>query len=189
MQLSLHFLADPCYHYKNLSDANRKSSYVTPTDGPYLCDNQLPEGWYRFVGAAGTKMPTTPVPAFRCGTNWSGWLNGAPPTFEDGEVFRVVCFSDRYLGCKHSTLIFVKNCGFYFIYKLHNPHSCNSRYCGIDWMWSNYTWRCSRTHKSNRRYKCIRFLTFGVVNLSSLPWTLSADFNFRGKQVFISLEW
>ena len=132
MQLSLHFLADPCYHYKNLSDANRKSSYVTPTDGPYFCDNQLPEGWYRFVGAAGTKMPTTPVPAFRCGTNWSGWLNGAPPTFEDGEVFRVVCFSDRYLGCKHSTLIFVKNCGFYFIYKLHNPHSCNSRYCGID---------------------------------------------------------
>ena len=31
-------------------------------------------------------MPTTRVPAFRCGTNWSGWLNGAHPTVEDGEV-------------------------------------------------------------------------------------------------------
>ena len=108
MQLPLHFLADTCYHYKNLSDANRKSSYVTPTDGLYLCDNQLPGGWYRVVGAAGTKMPTTRVPAFRCGTGWSGWLNDANPTFEDGEVFQAVCFSDRYPGCKHSTHIFVK---------------------------------------------------------------------------------
>ena len=52
-----------------------------------MCDNQLAEGWYRFVGAAGTKMPTTRVPAYRCGTHWSGWLNGSHPTVEDGEVF------------------------------------------------------------------------------------------------------
>ena len=40
MQL-LHFVADPCHHYKNLSEASRKVSYSTPV-GLGLCDNQLP---------------------------------------------------------------------------------------------------------------------------------------------------
>ena len=131
LQLLFHFVADPCYHYKNLSDANRKISYVTPY-GSELCDNQLPFGWYRFVGASGTKMPTTRVPAFRCGTHWSGWLNGAHPTVEDGEVLRKVCFSDRSTGCKHKKATTVKNCGSYFIYKLQQASKCNSRYCGTD---------------------------------------------------------
>ena len=56
--------------YKKLSDANRRSSYPTPLSGPVLCDDQLPEEWYRFVRAAGTKMPTIRVPAFRYGTHW-----------------------------------------------------------------------------------------------------------------------
>ena len=85
MQFLLHFAADHCYHYKNLSYANRKISYVTPY-GSELCDSQLPKGWYRFVGAARTKMPTTRVPAYRCGTDWSGWLVDAHPTVEDGKV-------------------------------------------------------------------------------------------------------
>ena len=105
-------------------------SYSTP-QGLVLCDNRLPVGWYRFVGAAGTKMPTTRVPAFRCGTDWSGWLITAHPTVEDGEVRRRVCFSDRFTGCKYDHAIFLKNCGSYFIYNLYPP-LCSSRYCGID---------------------------------------------------------
>ena len=131
MQISFHFVADPCYHYQNLSEANRKITYETP-HGLGLCDKQLPEGWYRFVGAAGTKMPTTRVPAYRCGTYWSGWLITAHPTVEDGEVGRTVCFSDRYTGCKQSRNILVKNCGSYFIYNLQTPPFCESRYCGTD---------------------------------------------------------
>nr|XP_058961199.1 uromodulin-like [Pocillopora verrucosa] len=123
--------ADPCYNYRNLSEANRKSSYSTP-HGSELCDNSLPEGWYRFVGAAGTKMPTTRVPAFRCGTVWSGWLNGAHPTVDNDEVSRKVCYSDRSSGCRHSSTISVKNCGSFFIYKLAQPPICSSRYCGTD---------------------------------------------------------
>ena len=164
MQFLFHFVADPCHHYKNLTDANRKISYETP-DG--LCDSQLLEGWYRFEGAAGTKMPTTHVSAYSCGTDWSGWLDGAHPTVEDGEVQRTVCFSDRSTGCQHSINIFVKNCGSYFIYKLYPPN-CASRYCGTDWIWSKYTWRSKRIHKSNRRYTCIGSLTCDVVNLFSL---------------------
>ena len=106
-------------------------SYSTP-DGSELCDNEVPEGWYRFVGAAGTKMPTKRVPAYRCGTIWSGWLDDSHPTVEDGEVQRTVCFSDRSTGCRYTKKNFVKNCGSYFIYKLQKPNVCSSRYCGTD---------------------------------------------------------
>ena len=138
--LYLILIDDLCYNYQNLSDAKRKSSYVTSKDGPWLCDNLLLEGWYRFVGAAGTKMPTTRVSAYRCGTGRSGWLDDAHPTVEDVEVQRNVCFSDRVEGCKFRTSIFVKKkCGSYFIYKFFPSPRCNSRYCGTDWMWSNWT--------------------------------------------------
>ena len=84
------------------------------------------------MGAAGTKMPTTRVPAYRCGTDWPGWLDGAHPTVEDGEVQRTVCFSGRSTGCRYTQIFFVKNCGSYFIYKLLKPQSCPSRYCSAD---------------------------------------------------------
>ena len=117
-----------------MSDANRRSNYDTPLDGPVLCDRDL-EGWYRFVGAAGKKMPTTRVEPFHCGTDWSGWLDGAHPSVENGEVQRTVCFSNRQsetLPCKYSEKIFVKNCESYFIYKLVKLTNCESRYCATD---------------------------------------------------------
>ena len=43
LQLLLPFAADHCNHYKNLSDAHRKISYVEPY-GSELCDCQLPRG-------------------------------------------------------------------------------------------------------------------------------------------------
>ena len=47
-------------------------------------------------------MPTTRVPAYRCGTDWFGWLDNTHPTVEEGEVHRKVCFSNRPTGCKYS---------------------------------------------------------------------------------------
>ena len=128
--VSFDFAVDPCYEYKNLSHPKRKSSYNTPDHGTQ-CDTEF-VGWYRFAGAAGTKMPTTRVPAYRCDTTFSGWLNGAHPTVEDGEVLRKVCFSDKSNGCKSKTSISVKNCSSYYIYKLYKPLLCPSRYCGTD---------------------------------------------------------
>ena len=116
-------------------------TWVTPIETPSgseLCDSQLPEEWYRFVGAAGTKMLTSRVSANRCGTKYSGWLDGRYPTVEDGEVYKDVCFSnDAHNNCKSKKTISVKNCGSYFIYKLLHPPLCNSRYCGTDWIWAN----------------------------------------------------
>ena len=100
-----------------------------------FCDTKLAAGWYRFMGAAGAKMPTTHVPAFRCGTAFSGWLDDCHPTMEDGEARKKVCFSDKEnkaATCKGTENIFVKNCGSYFIYKLGNPPGCEMRYCGTD---------------------------------------------------------
>ena len=80
-------------------------------------------------------MPTTRVPAFRCGTANSGWLNDAHPTVEDGEAHRTVCFSKKNtnkIECKRIETILVKNCGSYFIYKLGELPKCPLRYCGTD---------------------------------------------------------
>ena len=109
-----------------------KAVTIHPLVDPVFCDDQLLVGWYRFVGAAGTKMPTTRVPAYRCGADWSGWLDGAHPTVDDDEVYRRVCFSDRSTGCKSLINILVKNCGSFFIYKIAQPPICSSRYCGTD---------------------------------------------------------
>ena len=78
-------------------------------------------------------MPTTRVPAFRCGTASSGWLMTAHPTVEDGEAPGTVCFSkNAHSGCKDTKIISVQNCGSYFIYKLGDAPGCNMRYCGAD---------------------------------------------------------
>ena len=107
LKLSFFFVADPCHHYSNLSEANRNTKPKPMPSGTVFCDKNIPEGWYRFVGTAGTRMPTTRVSAFSCGTHWLGWLDGANPTVEDGEVKRKVCFSDRFSSCKYSVGISV----------------------------------------------------------------------------------
>lgn len=131
-QLPFHLLADACFHYKNLSDATRKNTYNTSLDHVDVYnDDKLSAGWYRFMGAAGTKMLTTCVPEFRCGTYWSGWLKGNLPTVEDGEVTRTVCFT-RGSCCRYTVKISVKSCGSYDIYKLFATPYSNMRYCGSD---------------------------------------------------------
>ena len=105
-------------------------SYVTLTDSS-SCDNQLPEGWYRFVGAAGTKMPTTRVPAYRVvQTGQAGWmvliLQWKMVKFKGGSALVVALLVAKLKQ------ISVKNCGSYFIYKLQQPATCNSRFCGTD---------------------------------------------------------
>ena len=47
------------------------------------------------------------MPAYRCGTDRSSWLDGAHPSVEDDEVLRKVCFSNRPTGCKYPTEISV----------------------------------------------------------------------------------
>ena len=135
-QPKFNLLADPCYNFRNLSDADRKNTYNTPNTATN-CDDESSSikfgNWYRFVGDAGTKMPTQCVPDFRCGATLSGWLEGGHPTLAKGEVSSQVCFTRGGDCCKKSINIKVKDCGSYFIYKLQKPPACDLRYCGTDW--------------------------------------------------------
>ena len=122
-------LVDGCHwqNYKNLSDAERKYDYVTVNQ---KCDNTL-NGWYRFEGAAGTKMVTTCPPTDRCDAAFPIWLNGSHPTVAEGKVTRNVCIN-KHACCAIFFPIQVKNCRSYYIYNFLTPSDCPARYCSTD---------------------------------------------------------
>jgi len=121
------FLVDICKNYKNLTDAGRKYDYVTGY--PPKCDDTLKDGWYRFQGAAGTKMVTKCPPEKRCDTNFPAWLSGDHPSVAESKVTRKVCVHRFRACCDKSLFIKVKNSGLYYIYKLYYPGYCDTRYC------------------------------------------------------------
>jgi hypothetical protein len=119
-----------CQNPTQLSEAFRN---VTNLNGPVGCDNGLATGWYRFTGAAGVRMPTTPPPTSACGTHATGWLNGAQPTVQEGAVDRQICFHWSGNQCNWSEPAKVRNCGDYFVYYLKNvAWGCSGRYCGTN---------------------------------------------------------
>ena len=122
------FLVDVCKNYQNLTDAERKYDYVTVNN---KCDDTL-NGWYRFQGAAGTKMVTTCPPQDRCDTAFPAWLNESHPTVAEGTVTRKVCIHRFEVCCDRSVSIDVKYCGSYYIYKLKSLGVCEARYCSTD---------------------------------------------------------
>lgn len=120
-----------CKGYKVLDSADRKNTYGA---GNAACDNDMPaEGaWYRFTGAAGSKMPESSPNENMCGTHATGWLNGAHPSVAEGKVNRKVCFNWSNNNCNWSADIEVRNCDSFFVYKLVKPPACQLRYCGSD---------------------------------------------------------
>ena len=119
-----------CQNYESLTGADRKTTYYSHS----TCDDTLGPNWFRFQGAAGTRMPTSCPPINSCDTSAPGWLNGGHPTVADGRVTRQVYFS--WESCCHwSTNIQVRNCGSFYVYYLSgtpdNNH-CDLRYCGTD---------------------------------------------------------
>ena len=103
--------------------------YVTPSC-LVLCDDQLSEGWYRFVGAERTNTLKNHLARFGYGTRYSGWLDGAYPSVEDDEVSKTICFTFPPRSCKDTKIIFVKSYGSYYIHKLFKPSGRDMRYCG-----------------------------------------------------------
>ncbi len=89
-------------------------------------------GWYRFGGGAGSKIATSCVPTYRCGTSASGWMNGTHPTVAQGKVTRKACYNTFNKCCLNSNNIEVLNCGQYYVYNLYGIRCCDCRYCGSD---------------------------------------------------------
>ena len=125
--LQLLILAAECTSYSSLTSGDRKTTY---TSNSILCDSNL-KGWYRFQGAAGTRMPTSCPPRDRCSTHGTGWLNGSHPTVADGKVSKQVCFSLTSC-CSLTTHIQVRNCCSYYVYYFYGTPGCHYRYCGTD---------------------------------------------------------
>ena len=124
-------LVDVCHwqHYQNLTDVKRRYDYETQGYGE--CDRTL-NGWYRFQGAAGTKMVTTCPPMYRCDAAFPIWLSGGHSTVAEGTVTRNVYINKNRNCYLEPFPIQVKNCGSYYIYNLTPLGSCPARYCSAD---------------------------------------------------------
>ena len=123
------FLDEACQKYQNLTDGTRKYDHITVQS---KCDDTLIFGWYRFQGAAGTKVATTCPPVNRCDTSSPVWLNGKHPSVAEGTVQRNFCIHQIGNCCHSSFKVYVKNCSSYYMYKLFYPGVCNTRYCSTD---------------------------------------------------------
>ena len=123
-------LDDRFYHYRSLTDARRKYDPNTQSSGQ--CDDRIDtQFWHRFRRAAGKKMATK-SPGFKnCGADYPAWLNGTHPTVAEGTVRRNVCIN-KFTECSLKTIVDVKNCTYYYIYKFHPLYDCQVRYCGSD---------------------------------------------------------
>jgi hypothetical protein len=113
--------------YSELTEYDRNITYRSSN---YKCDNPMATNWYRFMGAAGDQMPTSPVPPYSCRTAAPGWLAGSHPAVSDGIVARRVCFSWQGSSCRWYTNVNVVNCSDYMLYQLHSTPTCYLRYCG-----------------------------------------------------------
>ena len=124
------FFFSECQNYQSLNAADRKITYTTYHG---YDDYTISKGWYRFEGAAGTRLPTWCTPGNRCGTSATSWLSNGHPSVADGRVSRQVCFSlagNCYFGgCKS---IRVRNCSSFYVYELVGTLHRGYRYCGTD---------------------------------------------------------
>ena len=119
-----------CQNYQSFSAADRKITYTTYHA---YCDWGITKRWYRFEGAAGSRMPTSCTPGNRCGTHATSWLTNGHPRVADGRMSKRICFSYSGSCCYALTRnINVRNCGNYYVYELTPTGSCYYRYCGTD---------------------------------------------------------
>ena len=126
-------------NYRILSETDHKNDYHNLKSAVHKYYYRLGKGWYRFMVAAGTKMPSQVLPISRFRTEATGWLSGSHATANQGAVRRRVCCQwagrdrrrrkyDR--SCMWSRYIRVLNCTTFLVYELIPIKRCHLRYCG-----------------------------------------------------------
>ncbi|XP_069841005.1 uromodulin-like [Dendropsophus ebraccatus] len=119
--------SDPCSNHTVLNEPWRSTSNMY--DYRYNCD-YYKNGWYRFIGSGGVRMPESCTPAYGCGTDASMWLLGTHPIVRNGIVNRTVCASWFWGCCEWSTTVQIKACpGGYHVYRLNGTPACSLTYC------------------------------------------------------------
>uniref|UniRef100_A0A4X2JR74 ZP domain-containing protein n=2 Tax=Vombatus ursinus TaxID=29139 RepID=A0A4X2JR74_VOMUR len=121
-----HVCSDPCDNYTTLVEAWRS---LNEMDNRRACDTNK-EGWYRFSGPGGVRIPEKCVSVNRCGTDAPVWLNGTHPSKEEGIVSRTACAHWSNNCCLWNMVVKVKACtGGFYVYKLNATPACNLAYC------------------------------------------------------------
>ncbi|XP_038618932.1 uromodulin-like [Tachyglossus aculeatus] len=117
--------SDPCGAYILLDQYWRSSSH----QGGWTCDINR-QGWHRFMGRGGVRMPETCVPINRCNTAAPMWLRGQHPSSEEGIVNRTACAHWSENCCLWQTNVQVKACpGGFYVYNLTGTPVCQLAYC------------------------------------------------------------
>ena len=94
--------------------------------------------WFRFVGSAGSALPTRPRSLNNnapCGASNVAWMKGSHPRVSDGIESRTICFSANGQQCfsdgfvKHQFNINVATCRegneqSFYVYQLKKPKDC-----------------------------------------------------------------
>ncbi|XP_072454079.1 pancreatic secretory granule membrane major glycoprotein GP2-like [Notamacropus eugenii] len=123
---SAHVCFDPCDNYTTLVESWRS---LNQTSDDKTCDSDK-EGWYRFSGPGGVRIPEECVPNHRCGTDAPMWLNGTHPSKEEGIVNLTACAHWSNNCCLWNTVVQVKACtGGFYVYKLNGTPTCDLAYC------------------------------------------------------------
>jgi len=104
-------------------------------------ENRTPDwegdGWYRFTGAAGTRMADKFPGWNKCSTDSPGYLNVCEddkscilPSVAEGKKDMTACFENKFgtTVCSDKRFIQVMNCGEFFLYYLVN--TIDGSYCG-----------------------------------------------------------
>ncbi|MFT4625489.1 MAG: hypothetical protein ACI8PZ_004157 [Myxococcota bacterium] len=115
-----------CVDHVVLDEAHRNVDYGYDFA---RCDDFLPEGWYRFDGAAGSAMPEWGPPTYSCGTHAPGWVDGVAPADVGDTVDVDVCFHWDGGVCNWTRSIQITNCGDFLVYELGPPPVCSLAYC------------------------------------------------------------
>lgn len=118
--------------YANNSDPTRRTNYSTVNT---YCDSVLTNGWYRFVGAAGTGLTSTYVGGQGCGSRNTGFIPTGTYTnltSTNRTIMLMYCFNQYLInGCTFKQNITVTYCDSYYVFYIApSPAAvCAYRYC------------------------------------------------------------
>ena len=129
-------LPSQCISYTTNTDSTRNVAYT----GCCYCES-ISGGWYRFLGAAGTRLSTFPSNTGTCGYNYPSWLNASLPTTRGAVTSGNICFNNGGNICttySSANIALVTNCGDYYVFFLPALSVCGYRYCTTWIIFNNY---------------------------------------------------
>lgn len=123
-------LPSQCSSVITNTDFHRNIGY-TGCSGSCYCESL--SGWYRFSGAAGTKILSRPPSVGQCAAVYPAWFNGTLPTTVGGTSIGTGCVNLNGALCSTSytiPIVLATNCNTFYAYYIPSSFSyCYVRFC------------------------------------------------------------